>query len=272
MALLEVRQIGSWPLLKVLMRDKNARLEAQRIKIVRDFVEEFRRVVEGQLPKTPDMDLYRESIVERELVGAYDKRTKEFAYALVAEGRKMDLMSIDEDTHVVYVLPTKEPTPQLGVLLIEHSPWVRRYMDTDRLQHLDGVKYVHRRVSPEEVEKVARKNEQAISEHSKDFAAAHALNLDKEKPQPPKSVPDLAFLAMRMEFGIGMPMIPHWHYAAQRAKLILKGMFSNEKKYTRYINDPRFTQWRKPEKKLKPMPIQRFVKRFKEFQDKVKVE
>jgi len=269
MSWFDVKQTGAWPKVNMLMRDRHARIEAQKVKILRDFIKKFRKVVVDGIPAEPRLAPYKNSIVARKIVGAFNVRDKEFAYALVAKEQKMKLAELDTESDVLYVLPTEEPTNPLGTLLIEHSPWSMRMIGIKRLQHIDGIKFVHRTVSSDEVEKIYQKNLKIVETNSFDFKAAHASLDDKDEPVAPESVSDLAFYVMRLEFGIKVSPSPHWGRAARKSQTIIREMMKKEDGYSRYLNEVNFTQWKKPEKKLKLITLKRFMKRYQAFQDKV---
>jgi len=259
-----VKHTGNWKKIDRTFRRRKERMEAMRKRIMRDLVEVFEKEVKDPL-QNEIMNAYKESIEPR--VIKTSMREGELAYALVSNPKPLEVSDLSEENHVVYVLP-KGQADSLGQLLIEYSPWVKSRLPKN-LGDVVGIRMTHRQVSNKEVAKVRALNDRMLKDHAREFARADAQLPKDRVPEPPKSVPDIMFQALRMEFGIMSPFIPHWGRAYKMRMAILKGLFKDKKKYTRYVVDANFNGWTQKLKKWKPLSLQRFKTQYAQFEKKI---
>jgi hypothetical protein len=232
---------------------------------MRDFLDEFEKEVKEPLPQTRAMNVYSKSITQYQI--KVDDEKGVYAYALASNPKPLELSKLREDNHVVYATAAFD-TDALGMLLIENGPWVKNRLP-ENLSDVDGVRLVHREVTADEVAKVAKANDKVLKERARDFAEAGAKVTKKKNPIAPASVPDLMFQAIRMEFGIMGPSVPHWGRAYRKRMSILKRVLKDKKKYTKYIADPDFNGWTQTLERLKTVTAQGFNKRYGPFEKKI---
>lgn len=263
-----IKPIGSWGKVRSLLRHKKRRLEVVRHKIMMDFTEKFRDLVISKIPDTKEGVAYKEAIQTRELAGSFS--VEELGYALIADPEEMMLYDLNQKETVVYIVPINDKVEQLSALLINNSPWVISRLPKN-IGNLKDIKLVHRTVTENEADKVQETNINLLKKSKKSFEKAGAKYVisEDEKIDQPKSMPDLVFMALRMEFGLYSKQVPHWKYAIKNSKTILQEMFADKKEYARYLNNDDFNDWVKPLKKIKKIPIKEFNSKFGDFQKKV---
>lgn len=258
---------GDWKEIRRTLFRRRERMDAMRKRIMRDLVKEFEAEVKDPLPKTDEMQQYADSIEVREVKTS--AKEGELAYALVSNPKPLALSDIGEENHVIYVLQEGGQTDALGMLLIDYSPWVKSRIPSN-LADVPGIRMVHRKVSGEEVDKIRVLNDKVLRNREREFKHANAqVKKRDEELEPPKSMPDIMFQALRLEFGIKGPSIPHWKKAYDLRMNILKKVLKDKKKYTRYVVDANFNGWVQRVKKWKPISAQRFKKQYGLFEKKV---
>lgn len=266
--MISIKPIGPWHKVRLLMTHKKRRIEVVRHKILRDFAQNFRDAVVSKIPESKETDAYKKSIQLKELSGSFS--VEELGYAMIAEPEKMALYDLNQRSTVVYVALIDDQVDDLGALLVENSPWVIPRLPRN-VGNVKGVKLVHRNVTEKEADKVQVENDKLLKTMKRDFekAGAKYVLADDDKIEQPTSMPDLAFMALRMEFGLFAKQVPHWRHAIKQSKDILKEMFADKKEYARYLNNADFTDWVTPLKKIKKLPMKEFDKNFGEFQKKI---
>jgi hypothetical protein len=257
---------GDWMKIRRTLQRRKERMDAMRKRIMRDLVEATADAVKEPLPNTEEMALYKKSIQPREIKTS--AKEGELAYALVSDPVPLELSNLGEENHVIYVLHEGTQTDALGLLLIDHGPWVKSRLPAN-LADVPNVRMIHRQVTSKEVDKVRALNDKTLKDHKREFEVANAQVKKKEAPDPPASVPDIMFQAIRMEFGIMMQPTPHWKRAYDLRMAILKELLSDKKKYSQYIWDADFNGWVQRVKKWKPLSAQSFKKNYAKFDKKV---
>jgi hypothetical protein len=264
--MLTVKKTGDWGKIARLFRSREKRLDRMRHNLVRELMKRFKKDLESKLPASDEMKQYVEAIEERRLTGSF--RKPEFAYALIAVPEKMDLKDLNKAQTVVYAVRTKSVVSDLAVLLIELSPWI-----VDRLPvniPEDEVKLHHRNVTEDEVERLRERSDEVLATRKSDLRKAGArFKRREEDPDPPQSMPDLAFKALRMELGIKHRQVKHWGYAIEQVENHLKQMLRGDNDYRKYIADPYFTEWNAPMENREKMSAQEFLRDYFEFQKRV---
>lgn len=234
--------------------------------ILRDAMKKFKEDLIRALPQSKEMDKYKKLIKEKEVSGVGDKNN--IGYAIVADKRKMEMSEINAEEDVIYVVQKLKPVSDLSALLIQYSPWNKTKIPENAFSSKD-VKIIVRRVTKKEADKVKEINTNILDKNKSMFEEANAKSRTKEDIKKPEILSDMAFNAIRMEFGIGQKQNKHWGYACKKFRSNLMEMVKSNKKYKRCVSDIDYTQWQKDLPKLKKMPVQEFMQDCKKFQEKV---
>lgn len=265
--MLEIKKIGPWKKVNKLIEQFPERSRRMQHVILRDVLKKFRRDVIGGLPKSPEMKEYGRLIQPRRLTGSFKRG--EIGYALAADAKKLEMAEVDIETDVLYAVPTLEPISELSKLIIQYSPWTKDTLPENVGASRD-IKLISRRVTREEVDKTRAIKKDILKKYESSFREAEAkIPRTEDEPEKPPIMSDLAFMALRMEFGIGQKQVAHWRPAYRRIYPGMREMFKSDKKYGRFLNDDGFTGWTTTLKKMKPLPIQEFTKLYAKFQKQV---
>jgi len=264
---LAVKPAGRWKRLRKLTGTWEERNKRVQEVFLRTFMDKFRELVVSQLPEDKWGRAYRDAIQEREV--ATSLRPGQHAYALIAVPKAVKLEDEPNETTAVYVVQERETITVLGTLLVQHGPWT-----IDRLPReakgVEGVKYVHRKVTEDEVVRLRKRNDEILDEYRDNFKVAGAT-YDKDHQddvEKPASIPDLLFTALRLEFGIKMKRLAHWGFAYRLKEQTMKGMV-RDPQWEKYLRDPNFTKWVSPLPNLKKIPGQQVKVMIKAFQAKI---
>lgn len=205
--------------------------------------------VSRRLPNTKEFENLKNALRLHRVGGL---STGEEAFAVYADRsalRKVKARNIKPDKNVVYVRPKKgrmvQVPPEIEILA-RYSPWTMDSLPFFPSKR-ESTMYI-RQVSQNEVDKVreARSRDRQIWEQS---LAKVGVRLSKKNRLdiPPRAevVEDVAFRALRLEFGIGKePARPAWrpviHMLAKSGAryMLSRGVFNA-------ILNPAFTGWRK---------------------------
>lgn len=233
MPFLQVKMAGDW---KRVRRDvakiaKNGGKFKNRIVI--DLMEAFIRDLKSKLPSTPEMKEYGKSFRIVKLTGAVKEADGHLAYAIVADRRAVDIASLPENRIAIYVVQKhKGEVSDLATLAIKYGPWTAEMLPGP-LSSAE-VKLVHRQVTEGEVLRLKERNLQVRRRLKEHFERAGMKQEVPKKLAVTKSLPDLFFLALRMEMGIGMTPVKHWRYAVGKMHARLKEM-ARSGKYEQYL-------------------------------------
>jgi len=261
----KVKKKGPWKQVSKLMSTMPRRVERVKHELVRGMARRFMEDMKAQLPDTPEMEQYKDSLQLRALTGPVKK--DEVSYAIFSDPKEMEVAHLNEKEAVVYVEAKLGKLSELSQLAIDYSPWT-----VDQLpRNLPGheVRFVHRQVTEGEVDEIRERNLKTIQQYSAQFTRAGAKFDKADEIDQPATIPDLAFQAIRMEFGIGQKPVRHWSYALHRFSGRIKEMTTSPSIYGKHVEDPNFTGWRAPMGRVRKMTLQDFLSKCKEFQERV---
>jgi len=224
--------------------------------------------VKRKIPNSAEWKKYRNSLTLARVSGlpAY------CVYAAVKSGKGK---KVDPKEEILFIKPTRRSKriPKRVKILQEFSPWTWEtlpFMPSKR-----NAVIVTRRVRKKESDKIGEdRNADERSWRGKLLKAGiRATKADRKKikiPRKAKVITDVAFEALRLEFGLGgMKPKAHWRPAIMRLKsLMLKRIMSN-KKVKAAMMDPSFTGWKGWPPRVKGTISASRAKSFVAFQKKV---
>lgn len=203
--------------------------------------------VEAGIPHGGAHQTYRRSIRLTEVSGTGGTG----AFAIQSEAKAAGVKSIDPARVVIYVRPRKTrlvKVPRVVKLLQRHSPWTLEtipFLPTQK-----EARVVSRKVSLQEVEAVeaARRADESVwrrglkecgvrdTRHRKQLAVSKAIG---------KHVPDVAFEALRLEFGMGgVDAAPHWKPAIRSLRSRMRAL-PRRADVVKLLSDPSYTGYRR---------------------------
>jgi hypothetical protein len=154
------------------------------------------------------------------------------AYAIYAKPLQKRVRKLDPTTTGLYVVPiTKRvaKVPEYVFVLERYSPWTMGTLPVFPSKR--DARLVYRTLREEETEAVRKRNEAARTEWAKELTKLGVTpKKNIEFPAKGKAVPDLAFEALRIEYGLGDGAgRSHWRPALQAlAKGQIARMLENE--------------------------------------------
>jgi hypothetical protein len=193
---------------RMLEQDFKQRLQHWQKQVVYKSAEYTRDRVLAGIPATSEYKLYRDSLEVARITGM-DKLGSGYSVRVPIKKRKAK--GIDPAKSLLYVKPTRTLSRKRRTIqiLAEHSPWT---IDTLPFwPSRKDAKVIVRRASAKEVTEISKKLKRTGKLTWKKALSKAGLRPTLKLPRDAKIVPDLAFSAIRLEFGQGgtQPK-PHW--------------------------------------------------------------
>lgn len=194
------------------------------------------------IPKGDDWNAYRTSLEVVEVAGLGEQ----VAFAVRANPRSRVVRDLETPDTVLYVRARprlKKVKPEIQILE-KYSPWTLRTLPFVPARS-DAV-LVSRKVRVREVEKIQKRRTA-----DRRLWRAELARVGKRIPvvrpdsvRVAKTVPDVAFEAFRLEFGIGRKAEPHWRPSLRHA--IRDGLLEmrRDPKIRASLIRPSFTLWK----------------------------
>lgn len=251
-----------------LLEELPARFEAAQRLLAYSVAQEARRQVLKRIPTSPDYKPLRESL---EIVRGASKR--DVVFALRARPRSAAVSKLDVKKDVVYVTPKRRlgRVPEEIRVLEVFSPW-----PVDMLPFAPDPRFavlVHRKVSVPEVMRLRKKREADKPRWRQALAKAGVTGAEQKRPDlgSQRSVPDMVFQSLNLEFGLGSEGSPHWRPAIREARKpgFLRKVVESPK-FQKTLTDPQFRQWRAWQSGLAESsePLSEIAK-YRAFEDKL---
>jgi hypothetical protein len=227
--------------------------------------------IEENLPKGSDYDAYRTSLEIAQIVGL----PRGFGgYAIRTNKRSRKVRNVDVPLTVIYVRANRKlrRIPKEIKILEKYSPWTVQTLPFQPKRSEALV--ISRKVSKREVEKIekARLKDKPTWRKALDKTGRREISKDKQLKIPKKvhALPDVAFEAIRLEFGVGgMKAEPHWKPAIRELMATgMKHMLRSDHRIKRSYLTAGYTQWKHwPPRQRKIRLLE--VKSFLPFQKKL---
>jgi hypothetical protein len=195
-----------------------------------------------RIPKGEDWAAYRSSLQLVEVAGLGDADS----FALRANPRSRTVRSVDAPDTLLYIRsrPRLRRASLRVQILEKYNPWTLQTLPftPDRSE----AKIISRKVTPREVQQVQRRRIRDQIKWRRELIAAgvRVPVVRPEKRKMPKTTPDVAHEAFRLEFGIGRKPEPHWRPTMQ---LVMRQGVRDLKRDPKIRNSmirPSFTLWK----------------------------
>lgn len=224
------------------------------------------------LPNKDDWSSYRSSLQVARVAGAPKGVS---AYALRAATRTSRTKKAAVDLTILYVRPTsrlRRTRPEIEILR-KFSPWT--FQTLPFTPKRSEAILISRKVNKREVDKVtkARLKDRPLWHKALAKTGRRETRKDQRLDIPKKvhTLPDVAFEALRLEFGLGgVKGQPHWRPAIQA--LIssgLRSMFAHDPKIIKLFKDPKFRDWKRWPPRVRHTVRMAEVKNYVPFQKKL---
>lgn len=231
----------------------------------------LRKILE-KLPSQDDWAAYRSALEVVSVIGAQRGLS---VYALRASHHRRKVRQVEVSRTILHVRPNRKlrrVKPEITILE-KYSPWTVQTLPFTP-KRSDAI-VISRKVGKKEADKVAkaRMKDRPAWRKALDHVGRREVHKDKrlEIPNKVKALPDVAFEALRLEFGTGgMKSIPHWKPAIR--ELISTGMRSilrEDPRIKRAFTRAGFTGWRRWPPRSKRKTRMSELKSFASFQKKL---
>jgi len=226
--------------------------------------------VVGRIPKTPQFSAYRKSLRIVHLGGS-TRDVQQYAVYSTLPRRTVR----ESHTEVILYVRAKsrmKRVPPAVLILEKYSPWTLSLLPFVPEGRLAEV--VSRRVRPAEVRAVEDRLKSDGRKWKRELDRAGYREDDKRKEKLRRSirtVPDLAFEALRLEFGLnGGKTNPHWRPSIRELTMELPKIWQSPR-ISRMLLNPSDTSWRAPEGSLLSEEPTSLAERLVAFQDALRL-
>lgn len=217
--------------------------------------------VKSKIPSGPTYNTYKNAL---RLVQV---PTKEPVFGIMADSPQKE--SSDNARDIIYfkLKNNGRRTPPEVKILLEYQPWT-----VDTLPIKPPEKYVEaqkRRVSEREVELVRK----AINDKRRDWTEALTklrIRIEPMAPADTDAVPDVAYTALRLEYGLGgSRAVAHWRPALASVQQRVAQLFLDDK-VGKALMDPEDEDWKKWRSLSEEHVPATVIESFGQFQDKIR--
>lgn len=203
--------------------------------------------VQGRIPRSPDWNAYQKSV---KLVREGPARADNPTFVAYAKPTRLKNRDIDTARSVLYVRAKKTvlgKVPKEVLVLAKFNPWTADTLPFSPKKNQAVI--VVRKAKKREVQSVAEKRKKDEPEWRKELNALGIREIRKQPKIPElktKIISDLAFDALRLEFGLGgTKPVPHWRPAIKESLSYVKRLYRHRSFFTRTMSDPSYQAWRK---------------------------
>ena len=228
---------------KTLTKEWPKRTRGVRRLIAFQSAEQVKTSLLERIPRK-GWDEYREALRVSRVSGDLGKAD---AFSVYVDPKARQVREVDEPKTLLYIRSRRRlrrAKPEIEILE-KYSPWT---LDTIPFtpKRADA-QLVSRTATKREVRKVARARIKDRKQWRYELLKA-GVPLPKPrlggKTKLPKVVPDVAFAAMRLEFGFGVKGVPHWRPAVQDLMSSGVASFRRDPMIRGAFLKPSFTEWR----------------------------
>jgi len=208
--------------------------------------EEVLEEVKDAIPNRRDWRAYRKSLRVVQVRGLPDD---EAAWAIRSRPKAKKIRRVDARETVLYVRPRRRqrPTPEAISILARHSPW-----PVDEIPFFpkrSEATIVSRKVSRREVMFVKRTRRRDARQWKAEIEreGIRGVGKRKKKDMPDAvAVPDLAFQAIRLEFGRGGQRgKPHWRPVLRAFRTRFFNFAKRQREWRETMTDLGYRGWKK---------------------------
>ena len=207
-------------------------------------------VYDGVMERVPTKDDFTVYANSLEVVRVAGTKNGEAAFAVQASPKARSVRKVDAQKVVLYIRPRRKMArvpPQIAVLE-KYNPWTLDLLPFMPKKH-DAL-VIMRRVNGREVLKIAEQRRRDRPQWRKELARVGAVPSKKsvapKVPKHAKAIPDVAFEALRLEFGLGVQPKPHWRPALRQFLPVgFRGMLRRMPGLQSALTKISFKGWRK---------------------------
>jgi hypothetical protein len=225
-----------------------------------------------RIPGNDDWAAYRSSLQLARIIGS-PKGVTSYALRIAPHARRVKKTDIDRT--VLYVQRNRRMRrvkPEI-VVLEKFNPWTVQTLPFTprRSQAL----IVSRKVTKREAEKVAKDREKDRRKWSKALAHHGRREVKKDQrldiPKKVHALPDIAFEALRLEFGLGgVKGSPHWRPALRQFLAFgLRSLLKQDHQIKRILKDSKYRAWKRLPPRVRHSVRMTEVKNYLPFQKKL---
>lgn len=229
-------------------REWEQRQDRTMAKVAYHTAVEVKGLVAERLPSKDDYSTYASSLEVVKVAGV--RPAEGVAYAIRVRPRAQRVRKVDSKKVVLYIRPRRRLArvpPQIEVLE-KYNPWT-----LDTLPFMPKKRealVIMRRVNGREVTKIGEQRKRDKPQWRKELArvgVAPAKGATKLKlGRNTKALPDVAFEALRLEFGLGVQPKPHWRPALRHfLPTGFRSMLRKMPELQAALTKPKFFGWRK---------------------------
>lgn len=260
----------SWPVIQQM----NERIDAVTRMVPYIAAAETYWGLQERIPGGPRFGGYKHSL---KLVRVGGKRDKFGQFAVIGSPKPLKDRSIDAARQVLYIRPKKtfaSPPSKAVRVLHKYSPWTLETLPFSPKKNEAVV--VLRRVAKREVQSITRQREKDRPEWRKALEECGVRNVRSDKKAAPELktsvVQDLAFDALRLEFGYGgVKPTPHWRPAVETSTQFVRRLFKQRSIISKTLTDPKFAAWRKWPPRVESSIKIADLKRTRKFQKRLHI-
>ena len=223
------------------------RTKALKRNIAFRTAEKVQATLMENIPKGDDWNAYRASLEVVEVTGLGDEAV---SFAVRANPRSRTVRNVDAPDTVLYIRSRrnlKRIKPEVQILE-KYNPWTLQTLPF--IPDRSDAMVISRKVKEREVEKIQRKRiaDRKLWRAELSKVGKRVPIVRPESTRVAKTVPDVAFEAFRLEFGIGRKPEPHWRPGLRNA--IRDGLqeLKRDPRIRGSMIRPSFTLWKSWEK------------------------
>jgi hypothetical protein len=255
--MLKVSPPDNWQRYRKLLGEFDKRVKRAMQICVETAAEKGLELLKDRIPDSEDDNEYGDSLVIKQ-VELSDGSTGAAIISSVETMSKRHLRELEPQHDIVYVRVKRTANESIDewLQMIEDlSPWT---IDTiPVVPSGDQADVIYRKVSKDEVVQVRKRRKSQNKTIDEVLRKAGISKRDtipgsemEQPPQESKTIPDVVFNAIRMEFGLGGTRItPHWRPMIQKVKRALPREIAKNKDITDVLTNPFNREWKKPSDK-----------------------
>ncbi len=261
----------SQKLLKMFQDEWMERMNKVRAEYVRSVAERVLTSLQDRIPGKAEYDSYRDSL---EVVGVKGNGN-ESVFAVRSSPHSRGVTKVDVPRTVLYIRPRRKLSrirPEIKILE-QHNPWtVNTLPFTPKRSH---AQVISRRVQQREVERIEKDRKEDRKVWRRELAKVGIREPSRSKrtkvPKRIKTIPDVAFEALRLEFGMGgVKAEPHWRPGIRAVMGRHVDKIGNLADRIEALTEPRFRKWKQWPQRTKKISLNE-ARRFVGFQKKLNI-
>jgi hypothetical protein len=261
--------------LRMLELNWKKRFENLKAQIVYRAASSFLDTIRKKVPSTTDTKQYLDALELVRIKGLPDAAV---GYAIRSKPKKARGSKLGTDSTIIYVQARRSPkrlNPEVATL-VRHSPWTLESLPF--MPKKSDALLVYRKVSARTVEKVTKARKKDSRKWVRELSRKNIKPKNSKRKWNSgnsglKSISDIAYTALNMEFGTGgVSAQPHWRIAASVLKRKEIGNMIKGQDFARSVTKPESKTWVTWPKKTQKSISATVAKTFVPFQKKLGIK